>query len=45
MVAADLRTASNCNCPSRKFPCRHALDLLVSSDGVHGCPQQNCVKP
>lgn len=32
LVAADLRTpefASKCSCPSRKFPCKHALGLLL----------------
>ena len=32
LVAADLRTpdiATKCSCPSRKFPCKHALGLLL----------------
>ncbi|GHG01674.1 hypothetical protein GCM10017783_12400 [Deinococcus piscis] len=32
LVAADLRTselATKCSCPSRKFPCKHALALLL----------------
>lgn len=32
LVAADLRSAdiaTKCSCPSRKFPCKHALGLLL----------------
>lgn len=39
LVGVDLRTAeaaSKCSCPSRKFPCKHALALLLLHVGGQG---------
>ena len=39
LVGVDLRTAeyaSKCSCPSRKFPCKHALALLLLRAGDQG---------
>ncbi|GGQ94086.1 SWIM zinc finger family protein [Deinococcus ruber] len=39
VVGVDLRTpelASKCSCPSRKFPCKHALALLLLEAGQQG---------
>jgi len=39
LVGVDIRTAeaaSKCSCPSRKFPCKHALALLLLHSGGQG---------
>ena len=39
LVGVDLRTAeyaSKCSCPSRKFPCKHALALLLLRAAAQG---------
>ena len=47
LVGVDIRTpeyASKCSCPSRKFPCKHALALLLLSASGAGS-WQNTAPP